>query len=78
MQKSSRHPNTFNSCSCTTEYFENTFYPSVFSDWNKFNLDVHGSNNYSVFQYSLVKFIRPAEMKTKYINDSVGINLLTR
>ena len=29
-----------------------------FSDWNKFNLDTHGSNNYSVFQHSLVKFIR--------------------
>ena len=34
VSQSQRHPNTFNSISCRTEYFKNSFLPYVIGEWN--------------------------------------------
>ena len=77
MRKSSKYSNTFNILyishilhlifSCKTEYFKNSFFWSVVSDWNKLNICKF-----------LLKFIRPVERKTYHSINSVGIKLLTR
>ena len=38
VRESHRHPNTFNSFSCRTDYFKNSFFPCVIGDCNKLNL----------------------------------------
>ena len=75
MRKSSRQPTIL---SCRTEYFKNSFFPSVVNDWSNLYSDIHDSRNYSIFCKSLLKFIRPVEGKTYHVIDSVRIKLLTR
>ena len=77
-RKSSRHPNILNNVSCRTEYFNNSFFPSVFDGWNNLNPDICDSRSYGIFRKSLLKFIRPVARKTYHINDSLKIKLLTR
>ena len=77
MRSSSQHSNTFNTFSCGTEQFRNSFLPSTASDWNMFEPDIRDSNNYSIFHISLLKFIRPAERKTYHINNSSKIKLFS-
>ena len=40
--------------------------------------DICSSTSYNLFRNTLLKFIRPVQRKTFYINDSVGVKLLTR
>ena len=76
MRSSRRHVNSFNTVSCKSEYFKNSFIPNVINEWNK--LDIRSSTSYNLFLNTLLKFIRPAQRKTFNINDSVGVKLLTR
>ena len=55
-----RNPNLFTSFTCRTEYFKNSFFPSVINHWNpKFAivLPILVSKN------ALINFIRPSEKK---------------
>ena len=78
MRSSRRHVNSFNTVSCKSEYFKNSFTPNVISEWNKLDPDIRSSTSYNLFRNTLLKFIRPAQRKTFNINDSVGVKLLTR
>ena len=40
VSQSQRHPNTFNSISCRTEYFKNSFFPCVIGEWHKLNPEI--------------------------------------
>ena len=51
MGKFSWNPNTF-STSFRTEYFKNSFFPSVVSNWNKLDPDICDFSNYSIFRKS--------------------------
>ena len=78
MRSSRRHVNSFNTVSCKSEYFKNSFIPNVINEWNKLDPDIRSSTSYNLFRNTLLKFIRPAQRKTFNINDSVGVKLLTR
>ena len=74
MWKSFRHPITFDTFSCGTEFFENF----VVNIENNLDPDIRDTSNYSIFRKSFLTIIRPFERKTYHINDSVEIKLLTR
>ena len=52
-----RHPNTFSSFFCKTEYFKNSFFPFVIGKWNKLNPEIRSSGSCNVFRMSLLNFI---------------------
>ena len=78
VRRSQRHPNTFNSISCRTEYFKNSFFPCVIGEWNKLNPEIRRSGSYNIFRKSILNFIRPSASKVYKINDAIGIRLITR
>ena len=56
VSQSLRHPYTFNSISCRTEYFKNSFFPCVIGEWNKLNPEIRRSGSYSIFRKSILNF----------------------
>ena len=40
MRSSCRHVNSFNTVSCRSEYFKNSFIPNVVDEWNNLDLNV--------------------------------------
>ena len=78
VRQSQRHPNTFNSISCRTEYFKNSFFPCVVSEWIKLNPEIRRSGSYNIFRKSILNFIRPSASKVYNINDAIGIKLITK
>ena len=78
VRQSQRHPNTFNSFSCRTEYFKNSFFACIIGEWNKLNPEIRTSGSYNIFRKSLLKFIRPSASKVYNINDTICITLITR
>ena len=78
VRQSQRHPNTFNSFSCRTEYFKNSFFPCIIGEWNKLNPEIRRSGSYNIFRKSILNFIRPSASKVYNINDAIGIKLITR
>ena len=78
VRQSQRHPNTFNSFSCRNEYFKNSFFSWVISEWNTLNPEIRRSGKYNIFRKSILNFIRPSASKVYNINDAIGIKLITR
>ena len=60
LRRSQRHPNTFNSISCRTEYFKISFFPCVIDEWNNLNPEIRRSGSYNMFQKLILNFIRPS------------------
>ena len=52
-----RHPNTFNSIYCRTEYFKNSLFPCVTGEWNKLNPEIRMYSSYNIFRKSILNFI---------------------
>ena len=73
-----QYVNSFNTVSCKSEYFKNSFFPNAFNEWNKLDLDIRSSTSYNLFCNKLLKFIRPAQRKAFNFNYSVGAKLLGR
>ena len=69
MRSSRRHANSFNTVSCKSEYFKNSFIPNVINKWNKLDPDIRSSTSYNLFRNTLLKFTRLAQRKTFNIND---------
>ena len=78
MRSSRRQVSSFNTVSCKSEYFKNSFIPNVINEWKKLDPDIRSSISYSLFRNTLLKVISPVQRKTFNINDSVRIKLLTR
>ena len=78
MRGSRRHVNSFDTVSCKSEYFKNSFIPNVINEWNKLDPEIRSSALYNLSRNTLLKFLRPAQRKTCNINDSVGVKLLIR
>ena len=78
VSQSQRHPNTFNSISCRTEYFKNSFLPYVIGEWNKLNPEIRRCGSYNIFWKSILIFIRPSASKVYIINVAIDIKLITR
>ena len=54
------------------------FVPCVIGEWSKLNPEIRRSASYNIFRKSLLNFTRPRESKVYNINDTIGINLITR
>ena len=78
MRNSLRHPNTFNIFSYRTDYFKNSFFPSVVTEWNKLDPDIQGFSSEGTYRNALLKFISSVASKTNSINGCLGLKLLTR
>ena len=78
VSQSQRHPNTFNSISCRTEYFKNSFLPYVIGEWNKLNPEIQRCGSYNIFWKSILIFIRPSASKVYIIYVAIDIKLITR
>ena len=78
VRQSQRHPNTFNSFSCRTEYFKNSFFPCIIGEWNKLNPEIWRSGSHNIFWWSLLNFTWPSASKVYNINDMISIKLITR
>ena len=73
-----RQENAFTSSCCWTDYFQNSFLPSVIKQWNKLDPEIRSCLSYCSFRKRLLHFIRSSENQTYIIHDQVGIKLLTR
>ena len=78
MRCSCRHINSFNTVSCKSKYFKNSFIPNVINEWNELDPGIRSSTSYNLFQNTVLNFIRHVQRKTFNIDDSVGVKLLTR
>ena len=60
------------------DYFENSFFPSAITEWNKFNFNIRNSANLNTFKNKLLNFIRPFVNIIFDIRNPLSIKLLTR
>ena len=58
-------------------FFKNSFFPSVISEWNKLDLEIHNSASLEIFKKHLLNFIRP-NSNNVFIYYLLGLKLLTR
>ena len=72
MRKSSRHPNKFNTYSCTAKY---SLFWSFVKDWNKLDTDIRDSSNSVIRQKSESQ--NGSNKKTKYAKFSEKWTFLT-
>ena len=77
VSQSQRHPNTFNSISCRTNCFKNSFFPCVIGEWFKQNAKIRKSGGYNIFRKSILNFIRASSSKIYNINDAISFKLIT-
>ena len=66
------------SFNCRTEYFKNSFFPNVITEWNKLDINIKSMTSYTAFKNALSSFIRPKHVDTFGIHNPIGLQLLTR
>ena len=81
--RSSRLHTTRNSDNITPfkvrhNFFKNSFFPSVISEWNKLDLEIRNSASLEIFKKHLLNFIRPNSNNAFNKNNPLGLKLLTR
>ena len=74
----SSQSNKISSFKTRHNFFKNSFFPVVISEWNSLNIDIRNSSSINVFKKELLKFIRPEPNSTYNINDTKVLKLLTR
>ena len=74
----SSQSNKISSFKTRHNFFKDSFFPAVISEWNSLNIDIRNSSSINVFKKELLKFIRPEPNSTYNINDTKGLKLLTR
>ena len=45
------------SFNCRTEYFKNSFFPNVITEWNKLDIKIKSMTSYTAFKNALLSFI---------------------
>ena len=60
------------------DFFKNSFFPSTIGEWNGLDMAVRSSASVSAFKSSLLKVIRPLPNRLIYVNNPIGLKLLTR
>ena len=58
-------------------FFKNSFFPTVISEWNKLDLEIRYSASLEIFKKHLSNFIRPNSSNVFKINKPLGLKLLT-
>ena len=74
----SSQSNKISSFKTRHNFFKDSFFPAVISEWNSLNIDIRNSSSINVFKKELLKFIRPEPNSTYNINDTKGLKLLAR
>ena len=59
-------------------FFKNSFFPSVISEWNKLDLEIRNSASLEIFKKRFLNFIRQNSSNVFNINNALGPKLLTR
>ena len=59
-------------------FLQNYFFPSVISEWNKLDLEIHNSVALEIFKNHLLNFIKPSYNNICNLNNPLGLKLLTR
>ena len=73
-----RNNTNVSSFKCRTEYFKNSFFPNVITEWNKLDINIKSMTSYTAFKNALSSFIRPKHVDTFGIHNPIGLQLLTR
>ena len=58
-------------------FFRDSFFPVVISEWNSLDINIRNSSSINVFKKELMKFIRPEPNPNYDINDTKGLKLRT-
>ena len=57
MRSSRRHVNSFNTVSCKSEYFNNSFISNAINEWNKLDPVIRSSTSYNLFRNTLLTLL---------------------
>ena len=71
----SSQSNKISSFKTRHNFFKDSFFPAVISEWNSLDVNIRNSSSINVFKKELLKFIRPVPNSTYNINDSKGLTL---
>ena len=74
----SSQSNNISSFKTRHNFFKDSLFPAVISEWNSLDVNIRNSSSINVFKKELLKFIRPVPNSTYNINDSKRLTLLTR
>lgn len=56
-------------------FFKNSFFPSVISEWNKCNLQIYDSDIFESFKKQTMYYIRPCQNSNFKLSMPLGIKL---
>ena len=60
------------------DYFQNSFFPSAITEWNKLDLNIRNSASLSAFKKNLLNLILPRANNIFDVHNPIRIKLLTR
>ena len=63
---------------CRAEYFKNSFFPNVITEWNKLDINIKSMTSCTAFKNALLSFIWPKHVDPVGIHTPIGLQLLTR
>ena len=72
----SSQSNKISSFKTRHNFFKDSFFSAVISEWNSLDINIRNSSSINVFKKELLKFIRPEPNSTYNINDTKGLKLL--
>ena len=58
------------------DYFQNSFFPTAISEWNKLDFNIRNSASLNTFKIKLLNFIRPCANSVFDTHNPPGIKLL--
>ena len=73
LQRSHCNPGSFKPIQFRNKLFQNSFFLSTISEWNKFDPDIKNVDSYSSFRKNLLSFIRPIRNRIYSIYDPFNI-----
>ena len=73
-----RNSNNLKAINFKHNSFNNSFYPSVISEWNKFHWKIQDSDTLESFKKQILNIIRPGQNSTFKLHNPLGTKLLTR
>ena len=61
-----------------TNFFKNSFFPAVITEWNNLDISIRNSSLCHIFKNLILKFIRPEPNRISSTQNFDGLKLLTR
>ena len=59
-------------------FFKNSFFPSTVIEWNNLDKSIRSSESFTLFNKSILQFMRPTPKRTFNCHNPIGIKLITR